>query len=486
MGYAFERTYASGQTRYTAVYRDLKGRLRSAGTFTNRRRAEDAARDAERDATEGRMPDRKRGRQTLGTYIQMEWFPNHMLEATTRENYCYVINKYIIPELGEMKLAELLPVDVREWIGRLQEEHGLNPPMIRRCKTILDAALTTAINDRIVFLHAGRGVKTPPVARKAKRIISVEQFDALYAAIQDEAMRLLVETDIETGLRWGELTELRPKDIDFATGVVTVSRAVVHLRAKADRGPTFVVKQYPKERQWRQVKLAPPMVEKLSAHISTKGLGPEDLIFWMPTDTGSRRRRRPDVLPDPETLGLTEPNDRGRRHPHGTTTGYTTGKCRCEHCRDAMAAYRAARRAAGKDEPRRPKSVTTDGHIGNDWFRANIWSKALEAVDLGFHVTPHGLRHAHASWLLAGGADLQVVKERLGHGSITTTEQYLHSLPDADSAALRALNAVRGSRGANPPAEAPGASRAQEHVGVTEDIAELRRLVARLSDALSV
>ena len=31
MGYAFERTYASGETRYTAVYRDLKGRLRSAG-----------------------------------------------------------------------------------------------------------------------------------------------------------------------------------------------------------------------------------------------------------------------------------------------------------------------------------------------------------------------------------------------------------------------------------------------------------------------
>jgi hypothetical protein len=32
------------------------------------------------------------------------------------------------------------------------------------------------------------------------------------------------------------------------------------------------------------------------------------------------------------------------------------------------------------------------------------------------------LRHAHASGLLAGGADIQVVKELLGHGSIRTTE----------------------------------------------------------------
>ena len=55
----------------------------------------------------------------------------------------------------------------------------------------------------------------------------------------------------------------------------------------------------------------------------------------------------------------------------------------------------------------------------------------------------HGLRHAHASWLLAGGADLQVVKERLGHGSITTTEKYLHTLPDADDTAIAALDRTR-------------------------------------------
>ena len=38
----------------------------------------------------------------------------------------------------------------------------------------------------------------------------------------------------------------------------------------------------------------------------------------------------------------------------------------------------------------------------------------------------HDLRHSHASWLLAGGADLQVVKERLGHASIMTTQRYLN------------------------------------------------------------
>ena len=41
--------------------------------------------------------------------------------------------------------------------------------------------------------------------------------------------------------------------------------------------------------------------------------------------------------------------------------------------------------------------------------------------------------------LLAGGADIQTVKARLGHGSLRTTEEYLHTVPDTDNTALDAL-----------------------------------------------
>jgi integrase len=55
--------------------------------------------------------------------------------------------------------------------------------------------------------------------------------------------------------------------------------------------------------------------------------------------------------------------------------------------------------------------------------------------------------------LLAGGADLEVVKERLGHSSIVTTQKYLGTLDEIDDSAVDALSRIR-NRGKKPSAQA--------------------------------
>ena len=479
MGYLIEYKGKDGKRRFTAMYRDLKGVPRSAGTFATAKQAGKAWQKAENDQTSGRIGDPTRGRQTIAKYVSTHWFPEHLIELSTRQSYTYLLDRYILPELGPMQIGHVMPSDVRSWVLKLQRQ-GVNPPTIRQCKVILDAIFTTALNDQITYLHAGRGVKIPPTVKKPRQVITAEQFDRIYSLLPEGTMRLLVETDIESGLRWGELTELRVKDLDFATGMLTVARVVVKLSPKFHpTGGTFHVKDYPKDKEWRTLKLAPHLVAKILKHAEHLHLAANDLLFEFEQATEARRRSRPDTLPDPETLGWADPDAKGRRYRHGTTSAYAASKCRCQYCRDAVATYRAERRMAGKDTPRKPKTVATDGHIGNDWFRVNVWNKALREANLGFRVTPHGLRHAHASWLLAGGADIQVVKERLGHGSISTTAKYLHTLPGADDVALNALTAIRGDRSA--PSQPPASTCVEADAHVADKDQRIRDLEAKLA-----
>ena len=89
--------------------------------------------------------------------------------------------------------------------------------------------------------------------------------------------------------------------------------------------------------------------------------------------------------------------------------------------------------------------------ISRNTFRTQVWRPAVAASGVDFAVRVHDLRHAHASWLLAGGSDLKSVMDRMGHAQITTTQKYLHTLPDADAKNLTALDRIRRSDTGSPP-----------------------------------
>lgn len=449
MAFARRRRLTDDSERYLAIYIDLDGEERSAGSFKTEEKALAVAQKAEERLLEGHVVDLKKSRQLFEAYVTEKWLPNHRLELTSRQGYENALKNHILPRFGKRRIGRITTEDVREWVTALQTS-GVNPPTIEKAKVVLDAIFTTALTDRVVSLHPGRGVKTPVVPKKPKKIITFDQFERIYRALPSEMIRLMVETEIETGLRWGELTELRVRDLDCESGILTVARAVVKISPKIHPdGKRYFVKDYPKDGEWRQLVLAPHMVEKLTTYVRVQGLGKNDLFFTQPQPERAVARTLPAVLPDPETLGRTYPNELGRTYRHGTTTGYGAGKCRCEHCTNAIAAYRAGRRAAGKDAPRTPRNVATDGHISNDWFRNSVWKEAIEAADLPHRITPKGLRDAHASWLLAGGADVHTAKVRLGHGTIRTTEIYLGTLPGTDTAALTALDNIRRKTGAS-------------------------------------
>lgn len=70
------------------------------------------------------------------------------------------------------------------------------------------------------------------------------------------------------------------------------------------------------------------------------------------------------------------------------------------------------------------------GHLSRVSFFTLIKKLAVAAGISADYVTPHTLRHAFASHLLAGGADLRAIQTLLGHADIATTEIYTHVLDE--------------------------------------------------------
>lgn len=109
--------------------------------------------------------------------------------------------------------------------------------------------------------------------------------------------------------------------------------------------------------------------------------------------------------------------------------------------RTAMGAWLEARKVAGMEASRWlfPSSGES-GHVTRQQAARDLKDLAIAANLDPARLSPHVLRHAFASHLLAHGADLRVVQTLLGHADVATTQIYTHVLDERLKSMVRDLH----------------------------------------------
>ena len=83
------------------------------------------------------------------------------------------------------------------------------------------------------------------------------------------------------------------------------------------------------------------------------------------------------------------------------------------------------------------EKVRLNSSLGNafSYFALDVSFRSYRPIGrISEKVSPHWLRHAHASHALERGAPIHLVQATLGHATLATTGRYLHAMPSDSSA----------------------------------------------------
>ncbi len=312
----------------------------------------------------------------------------------TREGARWLLERYVRPVVGQLRLDRLAPLDVQAIVTEMTKRE-LSARTIRLAIAILKQALRKAIAWRLLVSNPAEGAELPKKQQREMRVLRAEEVAALRAALVELAeearaalasatakgaraaaeadvarwaqARVLFDVMLALGVRPGEAAALRWSDIDLEAGMATVRRALT----------------------WK---------------IETD-------------DTGKRRRV--------QTFASPKTRQSVRTLPLGPTL---VGTLRAHKAGQAERAMRLGAAYA------RELDLVFANEIGRPLDDRNVAQRLLRAGLVRAKLDPklrlYDLRHTSATHLLALGVNIKAVSERLGHTSAKMTlDVYSHVLP---------------------------------------------------------
>jgi integrase len=275
-----------------ASFRDLDGRRRYVvRNGPTRAQAERRLREALRDrSTASSPPVPADSRLSAMAALWLADVDDSELAAGTKRLYRFVVNAYVLPGLGELRLREVTVPAIDRLLASVHTHHG--PGAAKSTRSVLSGILGLTVRHGLLTTNPVRDATARRTARTARgpRALTVDEARLLQERLAADAAAArqdlpdLVAFLLGTGLRIGEACAVRPSTVDLAAATLTVTGTVIR-----ERGRGLLIQDVPKTTAGRRTITLPPRTVELLRHRLTAPTTTDDDPVIFPSPQGRLR-----------------------------------------------------------------------------------------------------------------------------------------------------------------------------------------------------
>ena len=201
--------------------------------------------------------------------IWLNKYTKFAVKLRTYERYRYIIEKHINPKLGEFNLDDLSAVTLQDYVlselegGNLISSKGLANNSVIGIVNVLKSALKLAKSLEMSVLDNSNKIKLPMATEKPVTAFEKWEQEKLekYCLSSNKTNYLGIVICLYTGIRLGELLALTWNDIDFKSGIMTISKTAY--RIKQNGKPQVVIDKPKTKNSSRLIPLPKQLLEIL-------------------------------------------------------------------------------------------------------------------------------------------------------------------------------------------------------------------------------
>lgn len=305
-------------------------------------------------------------------YLDMQ---EKTLSPNTFHNYQKVIENYIVPALGHLRLTDITPLHIQKFVNALSKQK-------RNCNTKSTYLLPSTVKSYFIVLQSifkfackkgfldfnptsSNHIDMAKALPAHTDILDEKGITVLLEHLEGKPFdrRIQVHIALCTGCRRGEIAALQWDDILWDKKQIVISKSMYHVNGKKGI-------KIPKTTRSNRIITIPNYM----------------IIMLKQYQKYQMEQQLRTQIPNTHNMLFTD--------KHGNYLS--------------------------------PIAITS-------WFRYFLKKNNLP------HIKFHSLRHTSATLLLLNGVNIKTVANRLGHTNLSTTNRYLHALAEADTVAAETL-----------------------------------------------